>query len=244
MAGGGAAGPTGWFGAFSMYREMWAEDPDWTNPGDGNDLTTTRDNGSAAKDWTAYGDTSGHIPHYVTSLIGGQPGFDFLATSNTSGGYLLSVNPDAGMTSGIRTTVIVGRIDTQYSTYAYLVDSRGVGNTNRSIIGTGANAASTWGCYANSGLFVDDSSVDSNDHLFVAVFKTNDTRFYMDDTLIGTDSSGTYVMHDNVIIGRNNVAGGGSLNGAISYYAEFDGDLTAESGYSDWIDEIIAHYGI
>lgn len=238
------SGPS-FFGAYSMYREISPEDPNWTNPGDATNLTTVRDNGTAATDFTAYGDSAGVTPQYVeSSAINSKPAFHFRASSNAVGGHLLSAIPGA-TPGGLRTVVIVGKIDTPLGTYGYFCDTHPVISTTwRRIVGFGAQAASTFGMYSNGSSFVNAGAVDTSPHVWVAVFENNNHRLYKDGTLAGTDATSSSQPQPNSIIGRSQDAGVGSINGLIAYYAEFDGDLTAEAGYADWVADLMDYYGI
>lgn len=67
--------------AVSWASAFWAEDPDWTNPGDGNEVTSWRDAGSNAAD-AAKVDANG--PAYLASVaaFGGKPGIDISSSSS------------------------------------------------------------------------------------------------------------------------------------------------------------------
>lgn len=237
MAGGGATGPS-FFGHYTMYREFCAEDPNWTDPGDGNVLTSVRDNGTAAEDLSVTG--SATKPTYHDSLIGGQPGFDFAATSSTGsdGGTL---HTGIGTIAADFTVVAVGRFDNE-SWFQHLIDSDGASSEQRCVIGHGA--AYTWRGYNQSALSVDVGAADAADHVFVLHVSTDDLRLYVDGTLVGTDSSGTAQPVQGFTIGGDWEQNSELLNGACSYAAMYEGDLTAATGYADWLQEIKDHYGI
>jgi hypothetical protein len=244
MMAGGGGGDTGFFGAFSMLREFWAEDPDWTNPGDGGAVDGTptwRDNGTIGEDLTATTRSGGSFPIYRASFVNGHPAIEFISASDGSGGCL-HTGASAGSPSGTFTKVVVGRIDLLTSgRFPYLTDGRT--GTVFAAFG-GHSSANTWTIYNTATLNSNNGTWDTDWHIFVGLFKTNDLHLYVDNVDVASDTSGTVSLPTGFTLGADRALTASFLDGAIAYAAEFDGDLTAESGYSDWIDEIMAHYGL
>lgn len=241
MQQGAGGGGSGFFGALTMAREFWAEDPDWTNPGDGISMTTWRDNGTIGADVTSGSKSGGALPTYQSSLINSKPGVDFNATANAIGGYMTTAT---GTVATPMSIVVVGRVDVINSSInaPYMVDA----NHASVYAAMGAlNSGSQWTTYHNAGLNANGGSWDSDPHLFVLVIKTNDFRFYVDGSLTAQDASGTA---DTVVTGLNmgiDRAGGGScLNGALSYVAHYAGDITTDGGYADFVSAINTHYSL
>ncbi len=240
----GTAPSPGFFGLLDgMLREFWAEDPLWTNPGEGNLVTGWRDNGSIALDLVVVADAgaaNSDKPIYVGSLIGGKPGVEFRASAPSTG---------AGLEAGIlvnapHSVVVVARIDNLGGGwFPYMVDSTAGG---RAIIGIGAVSATTkWSGYHNVQLFCEAGAWDTANHLFVLVVKANDTRLYIDGTQIASDLSGAADTTTGFIVGSGRLSALGTrLNGAIGYAAQYGGDITADADYAAWNAEIQTYYGI
>lgn len=241
MTGSSAPALPFFFGGIGMDREFWAEDPDWAdNPGDGNNVSVLRDNGSLAENLTASSRNGGALPVLQSSLINGLPGIDFGATSNTVGGFLSTNN---GTSSSTLTVFCVARIDLFNASHPapYIMDAR-----NASVFAAigGLNAAGTWTTYHTAGLNLNAGTRDTSDHLFVLVIKTNDYRFYVDGTLIGSDLSGTAVAAAGICLGADRATTASLLNGAISYAGHYHGDLTAHADYSEWETSAMSYYGL
>jgi hypothetical protein len=228
------------FAQIAMLREFWAEDPDWTSPGDGNVIASLHDAGSLAQD-LAYAAMGGSPvqPVYVNSLIGGRPGFDFRATSDLNGGRLHTTGGSSGTTFSI---IVVGRLDELLTSFPYFTDASAVSAGNRAIIG-GASGG-TWRAYNVATGFVSGGTKDTDVHVFVAVFKNNDIRFYIDGALIGSDTSVTIGSAPGFSLGGNVQGNGSALDGAIGYATMYSGDITAHADYSDWLQRIKDHYSI
>lgn len=238
-----AAAPASFFGLIAMAREFWAEDPDWlTKPADGGNMGSWRDNGTIGTAATA-ATGGGSLPTYHDALVNGKPAVDFSATNNTAGGYMFVA------TTSINTPVtvfVVGRVDVINSAInaPYMIDTDQSSSAPYAAIGA-LNSGSQWTTYHNAALNLNAGSWDSDLHLFVLVIKTNDYRFYIDGTLIGTDASGTAAASIlGMTLGADRTAGGSKLNGAIAYAGQYEGDLTAHADYSDWSTQIMDHYGI
>lgn len=230
----GAAG--GFFGRLPMYREFWAEDPGWSNPGDGNVVVTMRDNGTAANN---AGKTGVVDPVYRSSTINGRPGIDFQATAESIGGRLAA---SSGTSGAVYSVVAVAEFDRLFSAASYVTDSSS-GTGNRAIIG-GLVSGSKWRAYHSATAFVEPSGYNTDPHLFVAVFKTDDIRLYVDGSLVGTDNSGTVIGVPGLSIGGDRTGSNQFLDGRVCYVAQYNGDITTHAEYAAYHAAIMSHYAI
>lgn len=231
-----AAAPSGFFGGIAnIVREFWAEDPSWTNPGNGGTLTTVRDNGSLGEDLTAGAVGSGSAPTFVTvGAINSKPAFRFVRVSATNGGYLTTAN---GSNTGPVTVVIVGQADAA-NTF-YFTDSRDA--AARLAVASGAV---NWATRHTASLQVASATAsDTAAHLVVAQFATNDAELWLDNTSLGTDTSGTYSAGNGFVIGANAELANQVFDGDICYVAVINSTADA-SGFSAWLALLASHYGI
>lgn len=228
-----ASAASGFFGQFSMFREFWAEDPSWTGPGAGNDLVTVRDNGSAADDLTAGAIGGGAVPIYTASGINSKPTFEFLSSSGTVGGNLVTT---AGSSGTQMTVGCVSKLDTT-SYNQHFIDRESDGRfLIRSDIGSG-----DWSGFVSPSFTAASGTPDTSPHLFILKVLTNDMELWLDNVSIATDTSGTATSQTGCVMGGISTV---LMNGQTSYGFMFTGDLTAESGYSDWITAIMTHYSL
>lgn len=229
-----AAGPS-FFGNYSMLREFWAEDPDWSNPGDGNAMTTWRDAGTLDDDLSATTNGGGNAPKYVASGINGKPSISFDATAENVGGCLFTA---AGRVDPPFSVVVVGLARTTPTAAEYFTDSDDR-HTNRAVVGL---LSSTW--RGGNSFALDAGTSDTVAHVFTLTVASNDLELFVDGVSVGTDTSGTAVKFNGLTVGANNVQINQFLDGLIPYVAVFDGDIVSQTGYSDWLAEIIDYYGI
>lgn len=233
MAGTAAAGGSG-FGTQSCLREFSPEDPAWTNPGDGNNLVTIRDNGSLAANLTAGTIGGGSGPTYeATGAINGKPAFEFHASSPTVGGYLQTTTGSEGSSF---TTVVVGKFDV-IAEAGYMTDS-GTG-TPRNIIGH-ISENTPWRAYNSATLNYDSGTCDTSAHVFVLLATTNYLLLKVDGSDIGTSDTGTFGAPTGFTLGANRPAAGAAINGTIAYAATLSGTTPSAS----WLNQIAAYYGL
>ena len=182
---GAAAAPT-FFGAYSMQREFWAEDPSWTNPGDGNDMVTWRDNGTVGSDLATGTAAGGNEPIYVdVGNANSKPAVRFTAASSTSGGYMGTASGTAG--AGGTTVLVVGNVnDNDY--IQYFIDSYlEAGDYLR--VGAGPT---TYTIFNKTDLGGTGGTTDTNPHLLVARFATDDAELWVDGASTIVDTLGDY----------------------------------------------------
>lgn len=242
-ASGVATGDDGFFGSISMLREFWAEDPSWSNPGDGNKLVTLRDNGTLAEDLTAYSNGGGDLkPTYADSGINSKPSIVYNATANSTGGYLQTTqgaNPNSS--SPGHTVVAVAKVG-DHSWWQYITDGYSEANS-RHIIGCAASLAD-WRGYCSSNLNVLDGTPDTSAHLFVLRALRDDLELWVDGVLIGTDTVGLASSSFGFTIGGDIGGAAALVEGEAPYVAQYDGDLTAHGSYATYTAAIASYYSI
>lgn len=197
----------GWHTAF------WASDPDWSNPGNGNAVSTWRDGSGGGHD--ASQATSSKRPIYRSSSAGmnNRPVVefdgvdDFLQTASFTG--LAQANE----------IIVIGRFRSLDATTRMICDGIASGNRHRATA-----TSSVWGIYA--GIALTGGTPDTSGHLIRPVFSGTDT-LDIDATNVISGNAGT-----NTITG---VTLGSAFDGAsgfapvdIAFYGLFDAGLGAD----------------
>ena len=231
----GQAADDGFFGTISMLREFWAEDPSWTNPGDGNDLTTWRDNGSIGSDLVAGRELgTDNYPTFVsTGGINSRPAIRFDNPSVNNGGYMSTVST----ATVARTIVAVAKFDTA-SGARHITDST---SGNRSIIRVNGGQ---WEIFEDSADNALGGTPDTNPHLFAGTFIDNSLVLYVDEVAVATDPTSTIQNSTGFILGCHQNLAANFFDGEICYVAAYDGDLTAHADYDEYIQNLRTYYGI
>lgn len=225
-----AAPPAPFFGAISMYREFWAEDPSWTNPGDGNACTDARDNGTAGADLG----TAVVAPSFTAAGgPNGRPSYDFTGGNKT-----------------FKTTT--GTSGTEFTVFA-VVEITNLGDNAITDAGTGNQAYTSqenisgqqWRAYNTGGIDARSAAIaDGAPHLMVTHFKANATTIYIDGVSVATDTSGSISAATGFVIGANYAVSASYFSGYIPYVGMYAGDLTGDGDYAAWAAAVMSYYGI
>lgn len=236
--GGGSFDPLsiGWYAAF------WAEDPNWTDPGDGNAVSSWRNDGSG--DWGAAAQATGtKQPLYRSSVaaLNSKPAIDFDGSNDelkTSAGT--AQEPSTG--GGPLVSVMIADV-TPNSTFAYLHDRRaqvgGDPGTNRFIVGM--TSGNGWRIYVDSGR--DGGTATSGAHLFVFDFWNNPNSYlYVDGVTIQNGVNIGWCSLDGLTLGAG-INAGAFVDARIAFMGLKVGALTAQelSDIEAWATD---HYGI
>lgn len=86
----------------SWHSAYWAEDPDWTNPGDGNAVTDWTDGSGNGRDLTQGTGTKRPLYRASVAALNGQPALEFDGTDD-----FLQTASSFTVTSGTLTKVII-----------------------------------------------------------------------------------------------------------------------------------------
>ena len=103
------------------------------------------------------------------------------------------------------------------------------------------NLNGNWRMYAGSS--VSNGAISTSTvYIVVALFDGTSSVIRINGSETAMNTTGT-LSHDGLVIGA--VAGRTAdyLDGLVGYAALFDGDLTAEAGFADYENALIAHYG-
>jgi hypothetical protein len=221
-------------GDITWFDAWWAEDPAWTNPGDGNNIPATglNGNGSDATDFVI--DTVTTTVTYASSgTINNRPAIRFSGGSSNNLYF-----PTATFGSTLTEPWSVVTIAKQDSTSTlYLCD--GTSAAQRSILSD--NGSGNWRFFAG-GNVVSSASTDTNAHLFVGHSSNSGASFIEVD---GTQSTATVAASapTGVHVGVSNTSTAG-YDGDIVFQGWYSGDITADGSWADFETWVTTHYGI
>jgi len=214
----------------TWHSLFWAEGTAFTALGlsDGASIATWP-NETAEPDATQ--DTVGRRPLYdEVSAINGKSAVYFNATQDSSGPALIVTGATA--TTDTFSVITVAQTSAHTATQPRVFRSDGttyeayVNNAQWSFRGIQGNA-STFGV-----------------HLQTMVIKDNDSRFYLDGSLLIADTIGTASPVSGWHIGGHPAPHNRSWNGPISFQGIYNGDITTDPSYPDLMSWITGHYGI
>lgn len=211
--------------SITWHRVSWAGDPDWSNPGDGNPVSSWRDASGNDSHWTATGSTR---PLYRASVagLGNRPALDADGIND----YMVGA-PTPSATFSI---VLIG--NSSASTGVTLIDSD---NPNRAALAADTN----WKMNAAT---TGDTTVaaDTNYHLFVCVF-ADDTyaKFSLDGATPVTGINAGATSPTTATLFAN--FGPGAYNGGyMAFVGYYNGDFTQDAKYTNFKSWVGTHYGL
>lgn len=216
--------------SISWHTAFWAEDPDWTDPGDGN----------AVSQWD---DASGNGRHATQGTASVQPtyrastaAFNSNPTVEFDGDDDLSTATFADITGECEYFIVGSRSDDDNT--EFFVDGVTSGKRRGVFQIVGGGGTNWWAIYAG---FTREggSTPDTAPHALRAVFDGDDTLHY-DGTEIINDNAGSDDL-DGLYLGRGQ-GGGGRLVGHIAFVGLKEGTLTSQER-ADLLSWAQSHYG-
>lgn len=223
--------------SIAWHAAFWADDPSWTNPGDGNTVGSWRDYSGNGR--TASQGTGSQQPLYraTTAALNGRPSVEFdgvddrLLASWSSVGQpvsLVLICDTVSVPGSVSRYPLIGNNGSGF-TSLFWIDSAGLkwaaGGTNNQIVGP---ALATGGAAARAKI----QSGASNSYLTV-----NGTG-YTAAVNVGSDAS------NGISIGG--YYGSGSFYAAVrvAFAAVYVGDVTGAGNWSAFCAWVSAHYGL
>lgn len=213
----------------SPFHAFWAEDPNWTNPGDGNAVSSWRNDGSNGVAATQA--TGANQPLYLSSGINSRPALDFDGSNDR---LIISDADTTGLTNPI-TVVVCASFDSASGSQTFI---DGVAASSRVIINT--NSSGFWQV-SNGGTFSTGVSAVTGTSVHVVVAGTS-AKWRRNGTQIATGNSGTNGL-DGIAIGSRN-DGSQPTNAKIAYVAVFGSDITGEAWFSEYESGLRTLYGV
>lgn len=211
-------------------KAVWASDPLWTNPGNGNTSGTLRNAGSLSGDFAPQtGSKLGPVYRSADASFSSQPCWDFTSSDHP-------VETAAFTTQAVTYShIVVGRWRANGATYLSLFD-----------VASGANASSIFydqptvksAFYAGTPQYT--ASTDTNAHSYTMVVKTSASVCVVDGSTVTVNPVGTNSV-STVRLGMDRL--GTAANVSIAFYGLYAGDVSVHSDYSTLIAGLKTLYG-
>ena len=209
---------------------VWAGDPLWTPPTDGNPVDSMR-NQSGGGDPAS---TGGNRPTYraATAAYNNKPTVQFAGASSQ------------------RLDIDVADIAQPYS--LVVVGNTAGGASGERIVGTGATSGgigdSTTNFNASSaGTNITGGATDANPHLFRLYANTSpNAAFEIDGTVVVTGNAGS-AAYQRLTLGASSnstPAYNNYVTGHVAFVGVFSGDVTAAGGWADFKAWVASEYNL
>ncbi len=215
----------------TWYAAWWASDPLWSNPGDGNLVSSWRDLSGNARDVTQGNST--YQPTYRASYasLNNQPAVEFGTTQ-----YIATGN----LTEGTAKTVVAIARTSSVAAARWAVSAND-GNTALLI----NRSAGTTKPTAYSGSFLNSTvTMDTNAHALYAYFNGASSYIAVDATKTTGNSGGSGHLGTTPVSLGNPVGGSAGINGALAFVGVYLGDIEAAANWAAFKAGITATYGL
>ena len=220
--------------AITWEAVFFAEDADWTNPGDGNAVSQWDD--ASANSRHASQATSGKRPIYRSSVaaLNNKPALDFTRASQQS------LSTASWTLAQPMSYVAVANLDATAGEN-YLVHG---GSAASAFLGD-TNTSNKWQMYAGTTVRESSGAPDTAGHLFTWVYNGASSVAYLDGTsIIALGSPGTGGVIAGLNIGRFATAETANWDGAVAFVGVYAGDITADGQYANLKTFFAAHYNL
>lgn len=218
------------FRLVNWLHAVWAGDPSWVNPGDGNAVASMRN------------DTGGGDPAQATGAL--RPTFraSVAAYNNkptVEFGGTQYLDFDIANLGQPYSLVVVGN-----TAGANALAERIVGVGSNAGNGVGDSSANAWA--ATFGTTISGGTCDSNPHLFRGYANGASSALGIDGTTIATGNAGTNTLTRLTLgAGSNAVpAFAANVTGHLAFAGIANGDVTTQTGWAAFKAWVAAHYGL
>lgn len=208
----------------SWKAAYWADDPSWSNPGDGNAVSSWRDgsgNGYAAAQ--ASGPAQPLFRSAVTNL-NGKAGVEFNGTS-----HALAIGTPV-VTQSYSVIAVVDMLATAGT--PIISDAYGAGRAALFI-----NAGLTWSAYAGASVLSTSYGPSTGGHAFR--FLANNASSALNENMRNTAGTlGASTGFTGITLGAYNGGASNWSNVRIGFWGCYQGDVTAHAGWPDLVSAI------
>jgi hypothetical protein len=218
----------------SWFRVYWADDPSWSNPGNGNAVSSWRD-ASGANDHVTQG-TAGSRPIFRSSVaaLNNRGAVEFDGTDD----YVAS-GTGASLQAQPFTVVMVV---TAWGASADNVIFGCSGNDCR--IARGYPGAQEVAIYAGGGDYSGTSRGDANAHLYTFLFNAASSAIGIDGSILTTAASpGTRGYEFGLAIGAQ-AAGANPGDATVAFCGVYLGDFSGDTDYAAFKTWCASYYGL
>lgn len=185
----------------TWHSAFWAEDPAWSNPGNGNAVSSWNDASGNGRHATQA--TAGNRPTFrsSTAVLNSKPTVQFDGVNDWLSQATFTALSEPGE------IVIVGALTSTATAYGYFVDGTGAGGGPRWTVGK-SGAVATWELF--QGAIIDTGATDLLGHYFDAQFASGaNDKLIVDGTTVISGDAGSRQC-DSLTIGAA-LSGGSSF---------------------------------
>lgn len=224
--------------AIAWEAAGWASDPAWTNPGNGNAVSSWRNGGSRAGAGDFAQATGNRQPLFRSSVAGlnGQPALDFDGVND----YIQTANFSSALTTAATMVVIGKRNGATNIANGRLADTSEAATYTTLI----ANQISTGriGAYASGYFSGTGPTQDTAAHLFRLYVNGASSVLAVDTTTV----SGTLSTSNCAYLGTGGRKSldDANLDSSIAFVGLYAGDITANSQWAAFKSWVLSTYGI
>lgn len=213
----------------SWKAAYWADDPSWSNPGNGNAVPSWRDGSGNGYDVASSGSARPTFRSSVTNL-NGKAGVEFDGTSD----YLLNASPV--VTQAYSLVAVVDMI--AITGTPIISDAGGTGRAALFI-----NAGLTWSVYTGTSVLSTSYGPSTGAHGFRVL--ANNASSALNDNMRNTAGTlGSATGFTGITLGA--VTGGASNwgNVRIGFWGCYQGDITGNAAWPDLVSALAYLYGV
>ena len=214
---------------------FWAADPDWSNPGDGNAVTSWRNDGSASP--TTIGEIgSGTSVTYrsAASAMASKP-----ALQITSGGKALEVLRSAMSSVSQPSTLVTAIHVTSTTSGGHIVDSP---NATRNLF---QHNGTSWVVFAGGTPRTQGTAALNTTYVTAVVYNAASSVLRVNGSNVALAGSPGTDARDGIRIFSNESEGGNATtSGFVAYVGIFPSDITGESWFSTFEGGLRTMYGV
>lgn len=227
--------PAPLFDPFSIEwsSATWASDPDWTDPGDGNPVTSIRNGGALGGALTASGGGSPTFRSSVTSL-NNRPALDFNGSSNILRQSGLS-------TTSVTSLVWIG----QWKSVGGSNLARVIDLNTPSLSSLALAFGSYWDQYSGASNYATSATTSAASAIVLFTSATNGSKIWISGagpwsaTLTDASSATEFILGGDPTLSSGNFA-----SVYTAFAGVFDGDVTDDPNWSTFVSWALSYYGV
>lgn len=226
----GGAGPS----SIAWHTAFWAADPAWSNPGDGNAVSSWRD--FSGNNRTASQGTGSKQPIYraAASAVNNQPAVQFDGSDDALA--------TASFTTLTQTLSVVAVFNTTVTATGKFVWD-GIDGTNRAALWSNYSGTQVYDAFAGSDGITSTTWVNALQMIRVT-FAGASTVVEKNGTSLGTVSAGTGGLAGVTLGCRFSNLGSNTMAGHIAFLGVYNGNVASDSNWSSFKSWVASYYGL
>lgn len=219
-------------GVISWHTAFWASDPGWSNPGDGNAVSSWRDYSGNGHTATQASGSLQPLFRSSVSALNNQPAVEFDGSNDAMATASFTAVPQTLSVVVVFKALTLSNIDFLYD---------GLADPNRCIVYLNATVTMQFysGTDVNTGL-----AMTTNAQLFRATHAGASSVLERNGTSLGTFSTGTNSMTGITLCNRGPGDTGTAGKMQIAFFGLYAGDVSANANWSTFKAGVASTYGL